>query len=89
MTEAQLSVVVGVLVSMGLQLLKRVWPALDNSEALVKQVSAVVLAAVVVLAAAQWRLDAQTAWGMALAAISALGTHRALLKTPEPCEVKP
>ena len=88
MTEAQLALVVGFVVSLAIQIVKRWWPGLDCSEALTKQVSAVVLSAVVVLAAAQWHLTAEVGWSMALAAISALGTHRALLKTPDTPEVE-
>jgi len=82
MQAAELSIVLGFVVSLGLQLLKRVWPGLDASDAVVKQIVAVLLAAIAVLAAAQWQVNAATLWQAVLAGIAALGTHKALLATP-------
>jgi len=79
MEQAQLAIVVGFVVSLALQLAKRWWPKLDATDALTKQITAVVLAAVAVLAAAHWQLDKQTLWQAVVAAVSALGTHKALL----------
>ena len=86
MEQAQLAVIVGFAVSIVLQLLKRVWEDLDCSEAVVKQITAVALAALAVLIAAQWQFDTQVLWQMVVAAITALGTHKALLKQPETME---
>jgi len=84
MEQAELAVVLGFVVSLVLQLLKRMWTGLDTSEAIVKQIVAVLLAAISVFAAAGWQFTGAVAWQAALAAISALATHKALLKTPEP-----
>lgn len=87
--SAELAVVLGFAVSLGLQLLKRIWPQLNATDALVKQIVAVLLAAGAVLAAAQWQVNEATLWQAVLAGIAALGTHRALLATPAPCEKTP
>jgi len=83
MQAAELAVVMGFAVSLGLQLLKRVWPGLNATEALTKQIVAVLLAAIAVLAAAHWQVNADTVWQAVLAGIAALGTHKALLATPD------
>lgn len=83
MSEVQIAVVLGFAVSMGLQLLKRVWPGLDCSEAIIKQIVVVLLAGGAVLAAAHWQINLDVAWQAVLAAVAALATHKALLKTPE------
>ena len=83
MYDVQLAVVLGFAVSLGLQMLKRIWPGLDCSEALTKQIVAVLLAGGAVLAAAHWQLNLDVAWQAVLAAVAALATHKALLKTPE------
>ena len=84
MEQDELAVVLGFVVSLVLQLLKRMWTGLDTSEAIVKQIVAVLLAAISVFAAAGWQFTGAVAWQAALAAIAALATHKALLKTPEP-----
>jgi len=84
MQAVELAVVLGFAVSLGLQLLKRIWPSLDTSEALTKQIVVVLLAGGAVLAAAHWQINLDVAWQAVLAAVAALATHKTLLKTPEP-----
>lgn len=79
MTEVQIAVLVGFVVSLALQLLKRWWPGLDTSEAVTKQVTACVMAAVGVLIAAHWQFSGAVGWQMLVAAVAALATHKALL----------
>jgi hypothetical protein len=81
MKQAELALVIGFAVSLVVQILKRVWPGLNTSDALVKQITATVLASVAVLAAAQWHFNEQVFWQMLLTAVAALASHKVLLKT--------
>lgn len=80
--EFDLSVAVGVGVSLMFQLLKK-WKWLDCTDAVVKQVTTAVLAAVVVAQAKGWQIDTHVACQMALAALVAWGTHKGLLAQPK------
>ena len=78
MQDVQLPVIVGFIVSLVFQMLKK-WQWLDCTEAVVKQVTVAVLAAVATLAAAQWQVNQATLLQAVGAAIMALATHKTLL----------
>ena len=78
MQDVQLPVIVGFIVSMIFQALKR-WKWLDCTDAVVKQVTVAVLAAVATLTAAQWQINQATVLQAVGAAIMALATHKTLL----------
>lgn len=81
MDAAQLPAVVGFVVSLVVQLLKR-WAKFEASDAVVKQFTAALLAALGVLIAAQWKVDQTVLMQAVGAAIMALATHKVLLKQP-------
>ena len=83
MTEAQLSVIVGPIVALLFQWLKSRWPALDATDATVKQVSVCVVVALGVFAANGWAVNGTTAVAAVVAVLGALTTHKALLATPK------
>jgi hypothetical protein len=72
---------VGFFVSLLLQWLKKKWPALDNSSATVKQITAVVVAMLGVLILAKFQITTDLLWQAAIAGIAVLGTHKQLLAT--------
>ena len=78
MEQFDLPVVVGVAVSLVFQLLKK-WKWLDATDAIVKQTSVAVLAAVVIGQANSWNITLPVATQMALAALMAWLTHKGLL----------
>lgn len=80
--DTQIAVLVGFVVSLGLQLVKKVWPGFNATEALTKQVTVCAVAGVSVLSLAGWRLDKETLAQAAWAAVAALGTHKGLLAVP-------
>lgn len=80
MQEAQLPIIVGFIVSVLFQALKK-WKWLDASDAVVKQVTVCVIAAVSVFVAAQWRIDQATLMQAVGAAFVALANHKTVLST--------
>ena len=79
MEQVQLPVIVGFCVSMIFQLLKK-WQWLECTDAVVKQVTASVLAAVAVFATHQWQITSAVVLQAVGAAIMALATHKTLLQ---------
>lgn len=80
--DAQIAVIVGPLVSLLFQLLKK-WKWLDATDATVKQTSVAVLAGLGVLAAQGWQVNRETLFSATLAAVAALATHKGLLAAPK------
>lgn len=78
MQEYDLSVVVGVFVSLAFQLMKK-WKWLDATDAIVKQVTVAVIAGLTVGQTNGWHIDVHVASQMALAALMAWATHKGLL----------
>ena len=79
MEQFSLPVVVGFIVSLVFQMAKK-WQWLDASDAVVKQVTTSVLAALTVFIAAKWQIDATVLLQAVGAAIMALATHKTLLQ---------
>ncbi len=87
METYDLSVVVGVFVSLAFQLLKKLkW--VNATDAVAKQVTVAVLAAITVGQASGWHLDVHVASQMALAALMAWATHKGLLAQVPVVETK-
>lgn len=81
MQDAQLPTIVGFIVSVVFQALKR-FKWIDANDAVVKQVTVCVIAAVSVFAAKQWQFDQGTLMQAVGAAFMALATHKTVLVAP-------
>ena len=81
MEQFDLPIVVGAVVSLAFQLMKK-WKWLDATDAVVKQVVVAVLAGATVGQTHGWNITLPVATQMALAALMAWLTHRGLLAVP-------